>query len=171
MSNSGITIYPGSIIECSVDAIVNAANASLLGGGGVDGVIHRAAGPGLLAECRPLGGCPPGQARITGAYNLPFRHIIHAVGPIWRGGEAGEADILASCHRAALDLAAAHDCRSIGFPAISTGAYAYPLGLAAETAVAACRKWLGGSKAPIAIVFCCIDRRTEAAFERALRAH
>lgn len=164
-----IRIVRGSIIDCPVEAIVNAANSSLLGGGGVDGVIHRAAGPGLLAECRTLGACPTGEARITSAYDLPFRHIIHAVGPIWRGGEEGEAELLGACYRASLDLAASAGCRSVGFPAISTGAYSYPLAPAADVAIEVCRRWLASAAAEIEIVFCCIDRRTEAAFERALR--
>jgi O-acetyl-ADP-ribose deacetylase (regulator of RNase III) len=159
----------GDITRAKVDVIVNAANESLLGGGGVDGAIHRAAGPGLLAECRTLGGCPTGEARITSAYNLPHRHVIHTVGPIWRGGGAGEDVLLASCYRTSLALALKHDCKSIAFPAISTGVYGYPLEAATGVAVATVREFLA-TGAVIDVHFVCFDERILAVYQRALGA-
>jgi O-acetyl-ADP-ribose deacetylase len=137
-----IELVLGDITQQQVDAIVNAANPTLLGGGGVDGAIHRAGGSAIIEECRPLGGCDPGDAKITGAGALPARHVIHAVGPIWRGGSEGEAELLASCHRRAIQLAAEHGCASVAFPAISTGVYGYPVELAAPVAIAATREAL-----------------------------
>ncbi|MBX5439638.1 MAG: O-acetyl-ADP-ribose deacetylase [Thermoflavifilum sp.] len=135
-------IIQGDITRLQVDAIVNAANSSLLGGGGVDGAIHRAAGPELREACSKIGGCPTGEARITPGFRLPARYVIHAVGPVWHGGKRGEADLLASCYRQSLQLAADHGLRQIAFPAISTGAYGYPFDEASRIAIRTVRDWL-----------------------------
>ena len=155
------------ITTLAMDAIVNAANTSLLGGGGVDGAIHRAAGPELLAECRGLGGCATGDAKITRGYRLPAKHVIHAVGPVWRGGRNGEPDLLASCYRRALELASAHGLASIAFPSISTGVYGYPIELAAPLAVATVRTHVAGTSITD-VIFCCFSAPHLAIYEQTL---
>jgi len=160
-----ITLHLGDITgDAEADAIVNAANATLLGGGGVDGAIHRAASPEVLAECRAHGGCPTGDARVTGAGRLPARCIIHAVGPVWRGGAEGEAGLLASCYRRAVELAAAGGCRRMALPAISTGAFGYPLREAARVALESTRQALAAQEAVIEARFWLFDEATLAVF-------
>ncbi len=154
-----LEIVVADITTLAVDAVVNAANTSLLGGGGVDGAIHRAAGRGLLDECETLGGCATGSAKITGGYDLPARHVIHATGPVWNGGTRDEADLLASCYRTALDLAAAHRLSSVAFPAISTGVYRFPADLAARIAVGTVVSEISaGPRGMQWVVFCCFSQ-------------
>jgi O-acetyl-ADP-ribose deacetylase len=156
-----VDILVADITSLPVDAIVNAANRSLLGGGGVDGAIHRAAGRELLAECRTLGGCDTGSAKITRGYRLPTKHVIHAVGPVWQGGGANENELLASCYRVALDLAAANNLASIAFPAISTGVYAFPADRAARIAIGTVASELSAASRSLArVVFCCFSEQS-----------
>lgn len=161
------TIF-GDITRQNVDAIVNAANSSLLGGGGVDGAIHAAAGPNLLEECRGIGGCPTGSAVITRGYNLPARFVIHTVGPVWRGGAHGESDLLASCYRRSLELADAHQLTSIAFPSISTGAFGYPLESAAAIAVATTREFILKTTTLNLIIFVCYGGRAYEIYKQLL---
>ena len=157
-----------NIVALEVDAIVNAANTTLLGGGGVDGAIHRAAGPELKAECRTLGGCATGQAKITLAYRLPAKHVIHTVGPVWNGGKRGEPGLLASCYRASLELALEHKLKTIAFPAISCGVYGYPLESAVVIAVRECAEFVAQHAFIEKIIFACFDHDTLDAYRAEL---
>jgi O-acetyl-ADP-ribose deacetylase (regulator of RNase III) len=163
-----LEVIVADITTLSVDAIVNAANTSLLGGGGVDGAIHRAAGAKLLAECRTLGGCETGSAKITMGYRLPARHVIHAVGPVWNGGNHGEGALLASCYRRAIDLCRTHALTSIAFPAISTGVYRFPADRAAEIAVASTIEALADASSIDRVIFCCFSNESARLHEQAM---
>ena len=164
-----IELVKGDITKLDVDAVVNAANSSLLGGGGVDGAIHHAAGPELLAFCRGLGGCPTGEARITPGFGLKARHVIHTVGPVWHGGASGEAELLASCYRESLRLAAEHGVRTIAFPAVSCGAYAYPIREATAIAVREVRAFLESDRSIDRVIFVAFGGEVYDAFRRSLR--
>ena len=163
-----LEVIVGDITTLALDAIVNAANSSLMGGGGVDGAIHDAAGPELREACRPLAPCPTGEARITSGFALPARYVIHTVGPVWQGGHHGEADLLASCYRASLELAIEHGVGKLAFPAISTGAFRFPMRGACEIAVATVRAFLRERGEPARVVFCMFDARAAGAMRAAL---
>ena len=164
--NSRISIVEGDITRQTVDAIVNAANTTLLGGGGVDGAIHRAAGPRLLEECRALGGCPTGQAKITKGYDLPAEWVIHTVGPVWRDGSRGEDELLASCYRNSLELAASHAIKSVAFPSISTGAYRFPLDRATRIALTETKQFLGRNTSIERVLFVCFGAAARECYKR-----
>ncbi|MEM7363068.1 MAG: O-acetyl-ADP-ribose deacetylase [Pseudomonadota bacterium] len=163
-------VIEADITTLDVDAIVNAANETLLGGGGVDGAIHRAAGPDLLTACRALGGCRTGDAKITGGYELPARYVIHTVGPVWTGGDQGEASLLASCYQRSLEIAGERSLDSIAFPSISTGVYGYPFEDAAGIAVQTVRAWIDVNT-PLNVTFCCFSSEDASVYERLLRTN
>ena len=163
-----VQVIEQDITTMAVDAIVNAANSSLLGGGGVDGAIHRVAGPELLDECRTLHGCRTGEAKITGGYRLPARHVIHTVGPVWRGGQAEEDSLLASCYRNSLVLAEQHQLKTIAFPSISTGVYRFPIDRAAEIAVREVYNWLGAHEMPVQVTHVCFGSDVFSAHTKAV---
>ena len=165
-----IQVIQGDITKQTVDAIVNAANASLLGGGGVDGAIHRAAGPALLAECRTMGGCPTGDAKLTKGYLLPARYVIHAVGPVWRSGRHGEAELLAGCYRRSLGLATENGLTSIAFPNISTGVYGYPKDKAADVAMATVQQFLQQPTSVETVIFVCFDSENYRLYQQRMPA-
>jgi O-acetyl-ADP-ribose deacetylase (regulator of RNase III) len=167
-SKTNIELVRGDITKLDVDAIVNAANTTLLGGGGVDGAIHRAAGPELVEECRTLGGCKPGHAKITAGYNLPARFVIHTVGPVWSGGRCGEAEVLSNCYRNSLQIAVANDIQTIAFPAISCGAYRFPIRPAASIAITATRDFLATEDRIAKVIFVAATPEIFAAYEELL---
>lgn len=164
-----IELYHGDITRLEVDAIVNAANSTLLGGGGVDGAIHRAAGPELLVACRALGGCPTGEARLTPGYRLPARWVIHTVGPVWHGGRGREAELLASAYRSSLEIARDHQMKSIAFPNISTGVYGFPKNQAALVAIRTVRKFLTENQLPEKVIFVLFDQENLGIYQETLR--
>lgn len=171
MANERISVVQGDITLERVDAIVNAANSSLLGGGGVDGAIHRAAGPKLLTECRRIGGCDTGEAVVTGGYRLPAKWVIHTVGPVWHGGGLGEAELLTNCYRNALRLAVENGARTVAFPSISTGAYRYPVDEASRIAIRTVSEFLSVDDTIEEVRFVCFDTHTYSAYLRALAEH
>jgi O-acetyl-ADP-ribose deacetylase (regulator of RNase III) len=168
MKSGRIELIEGDITALNVDAVVNAANPSLLGGGGVDGAIHHAAGPGLLAECQGLEGCPTGEARITGGYNLKAKHVIHTVGPVWQGGASDEHELLASCYQKSLKLARDNKLKSVAFPGISTGVYGFPKEQAALIAVTETKRFLKKSNIPDKVIFVAYDRESYRIYESLL---